>query len=267
MSVQFGSVASDIYERNMGRWSRRLAPLLLDFVNDLSGPRRILDVGCGTGSLAFALAERFPSATITGLDLSEELVGFAQTNNPAPDRVRLEVGDACHLPYEGHHFNLTLSSLVLNFIPDAEAAVREMVRVTKPGATVAATLWDLRGGLPHVRLVLDTAAAMDEGAAEYRNRFYAGPGVRPGALAEIWHTAGLKDVQDGSLALRMEFESFSDFWSPTEQSGLFGTYLRSLPMERRELIREKVRAGYLLGDSDGYRSFTATAWAVKGKVP
>jgi ubiquinone/menaquinone biosynthesis C-methylase UbiE len=267
MSIPFGSVASEVYERNMGRWSRRLAPLLLDFVADESKPHRLLDVGCGTGSLTLVLAERFPSAIIIGADVSEELLGLARSKNSAPDRVQFETGDVRHLPYEANAFGLTLSNLVLNFIPDANAAVREMVRVTQPGGTVAATIWDLRGGLPHVRLLLDTAAAVDEGAIEYRDRFYSGPGVRPGELAEMWHAAGLKDVRDDTLATRMEFQSFSDYWEPTEQSGLFGTYLRGLSENRRDLIREKVRAAYLMGDEDGYRSFTATAWAAKGKAP
>jgi SAM-dependent methyltransferase len=203
---------------------------------------------------------------VVGLDVSEELIQQARLNNPAPDRIRFDVGNACLLPYEPNVFDQTFSSLVLNFIPDAPEAIQEMVRVTKPGGTVAAALWDLRGGLPHLHLVLHTAAALDEGAAEFRNRFFSGPGIRPGNLGRLWREARLEDVQEGTLDLRMEFQSFSDFWEPTEQSGLFGAYFRGLEEGRRVLLRDKVRAAYLLGDEDGYRSFTATAWAVRGQV-
>lgn len=122
MSVTFGPVAAEVYERNMGRWSRRLAPLLLDFVSGTGGAHHLLDVGCGTGSLTFALAEQAPGATVFGLDVSEDLIQQARLNNPAPDRIRFDVGNACLLPYDSNAFDHTFSSLVLNFIPDAPEA-------------------------------------------------------------------------------------------------------------------------------------------------
>lgn len=66
------------YEQSMGRWSRRLAPLLIQFANVKDGGR-ILDVGCGTGSLAFAFTETFPSSSITAIDYSQAYVDHARS--------------------------------------------------------------------------------------------------------------------------------------------------------------------------------------------
>lgn len=262
--ISFGPVAGEVYERSMGRWSRRLAPLLLDFTGTDPDTKRILDAGCGTGSLAFALAERSPAARITGCDIAEPLLDHARSTNPHPDRITFEEGDICGLPYKDGQFDAALSSLVLMFVPDAERAAREMTRVTRPGGTVAAATWDFRGGMPQLRTLLDTTAALDEEAASWRSRLFSSPGVRPGHLTELWHRAGLVDIRETTLAIRMEFRNFADYWEPSAQSGLFGAIYRALPSDRQTLLRDKVQAAYLVGDPDGPRSFTATAWAVAG---
>jgi SAM-dependent methyltransferase len=261
----FGPVAAEAYERSMGRWSRRLAPLLLDFAG-AGGARRILDVGCGTGSLTFAAAERYPDAKVTGCDIAEPLLAHARAVNPAPERILIEHGDACDLPYGDGTFDLTLSSLVLMFVPDGGQAAREMARVTRAGGIVVAATWDFRGGMPQMRMLMDTAAALDEGAAALRVRIMSGPGVRPSHLAALWGEAGLVAVRETTLSIRMEFADFEDCWAPSTGGGVFGPVYRAMSSERQDLLREKVRAAYLAGDPDGPRSFTATAWAVAGEV-
>ena len=61
-------------------------------------------------------------------------------------------GDATALPWEAAAFDFTISDLVLNFVPDHEAMVKEMVRVTRPGGTVAAYVWDYAGKMEMMRL-------------------------------------------------------------------------------------------------------------------
>ena len=75
-------VESDAYERFMGRWSRRLAPLLVTFASVRDGDS-VLDVGSGTGALAFAIVEAVPSARVTGVDPSGAYVRYAQARTPA----------------------------------------------------------------------------------------------------------------------------------------------------------------------------------------
>src|SRR4051794_36312807 len=111
------------YERSMGRWSQLLAVPFLDFALGRTAPTTLLDVGCGTGSLPFAAAERLPGAAITGLDHSDAYVAYAQAHSVEP-RLRFEQGDAATLPYGDASFDATLSLLVLNFVPDTQRAAR-----------------------------------------------------------------------------------------------------------------------------------------------
>lgn len=260
----FGPLTADDYERSMGGWSRKLAPLFLDFVGNGPAGGRVLDVGCGTGSLAFAVAERHRTAEVVGCDIAAPLLARARSANPHPDRVRFEAVDACALPHRDGGFGLVLSALVLMFVPDGPLAAREMARVAQPGATVAAATWDFRGGAVYHRLLADAAVAADEAAAAWRDRVQRAPGVRLGDLAALWRGAGLQAVREGSLTIRMEFADFDDFCEPATRSGQFGAFFRALPPERQSAVRDKVEAAYLSGDPNGPRSSAATAWAVAG---
>ncbi|MBL8673937.1 MAG: methyltransferase domain-containing protein [Rhodospirillales bacterium] len=158
MASNFKALNPEGYERIMGRFSRRLARSFLDFTG--SGPaERILNVGCGTGSMTAALAERGDHAAIVGIDVSEPYVAFARARNADP-RTTFDIGDVTALPYPSEHFDRAVSQLVLMFIPDPYPAVAEMRRVVRPGGKVAACTWDAFGGQPHLRMLYDTASAL-----------------------------------------------------------------------------------------------------------
>src|SRR5215471_19690047 len=74
---------AEAYEQVMGRWSRRLAPLLIRF-GGLADGDRVLDVGCGTGSLTLSLPQIAKVANVTGVDLTEPYVEFARSRNTIP---------------------------------------------------------------------------------------------------------------------------------------------------------------------------------------
>ena len=150
---------ADRYEKLMGRWSRRLAPLLIRF-GGLSDGDRVLDMGCGTGSLIFALRDFANIASATGIDLTEPYVAAARTRNIDPC-FTFDVGDARALPYPDSSFDRAFSSLVLQFIPEARKAVEEMRRVVRPGGTITAAVWDTYGGQPFYRILWDIAGVLD----------------------------------------------------------------------------------------------------------
>jgi ubiquinone/menaquinone biosynthesis C-methylase UbiE len=265
-SSTFVSWDGDGYELQMGRWSRRLAPLFADFTG-VTGAKRILDVGCGTGSLSFCLARNPEIVSVRGLDFSPAYINHAKHLN-SDARLSFQVGDACALPFPDASFDLTLSMLVLQFIPQADLAVREMRRVTRPGGTVAAATWDTRGSLVSLRMIFDIAAMLDRNGNELRGRAYTRPMSRPGDLARAWREAGLADVVQEMLTIRMDFTSFADFWTPAEgEDGPVAEYVRTLDVAARAKLRAMVELAYLDGESDGERSYAATAWVVKGKVP
>jgi ubiquinone/menaquinone biosynthesis C-methylase UbiE len=267
-SSTFTASDGDAYEVQMGRWSRRLAEPFLDFAGPLDGDQQVLDVGCGTGSLSLAMIGRSTAARVCGLDFSDAYVSYAQRRAGGDPRLAFRVGDACAMPFDDASFDRVLSLLMLHFVPQAPAAVAEMRRVARPGAVAAAAVWDARGGTVAHRLFLDTAAMLDPRADAQRARACTRPMTRPGELAAAWRAAGFDEVRETLLTIRMDYASFEDFWAPyCGGQGPGADYVASLEPAAAELLREHVRRAYLDGESDGPRSYAASAWAVRGIAP
>jgi trans-aconitate methyltransferase len=262
----FTASSGDSYELMMGRWSRLLAEPFLEFAG-LTDDSPILDAGCGTGALSAELLRRTKVAEIVGLDYSKDYVDFAEATIQDP-RIAFETGDVTALRYEDATFNQIFTHLVLQFVPDSSAAIAELSRVLKPGGSMAATVWDARGGFVFYRLFLDTAAMIDPAADELRGKLLTRPLMRPGELAAAWQSAGLTDVRSGELTIRMNFSEFDDYWAPMDgKDGPLPNYLRTTEPDLRAKIKEAVRRAFLDGDPDGPRSYTATSWVVSGMKP
>lgn len=266
VSSTFLATDGDGYERSMGRWSWHLAAAFLQFTGTADG-ERVLDVGCGTGHLAAAVASTSGATEIHGVDLSPAYVEHAARSYRDP-RLVFRVGDACAMDYPDASFDRVLSLLVLHFVPQPERAIAEMRRVARPGSVVAAAVWDVRGGFVANRLFFDTAAALDPKAGARRARNYTRPLTRPGELATAWRSAGLDNVTETVLSLRMTFTSFADYWAPyLGKEGPGAEYVGSLDAAERDRLRTAVEAAYLDGEANGPRSYAALAWAVKGTAP
>jgi SAM-dependent methyltransferase len=250
---------SDGYERFMGRWSRRLAPLFVTFAGVTEGDR-VLDVGSGTGALS-AAAAAVESVRVTGIDPSPAYVRYAQEHADG----RFEVGDSVALPFPDDAFDRTLSMLVLNFVPDAAAALQQMIRVTRPGGVVAAAVWDYGDGMQMLRTFWDAAVALDPDATPRDERHM--PLCTHGALAELWRTQGLQDVDEQPLTIDMAFASFDDYWQPfLGGQGPAGAYVASLSESDRQALQSMVRDRLVSQVPDEGFTLTARAWAVRGVV-
>jgi SAM-dependent methyltransferase len=266
MPSTFNAHDAMAYERLMGRWSRRLAPLFTEHAGIASGDR-LLEVGCGPGSLTFALAESAPFAELTAVDYADVYVEAARAMN-RDARVHFEQGDATALRFAAAQFDRTLSLLLLHLVPGPERAVAEMCRVTRPGGVVAAAVWDAEGGVVTQRIFWDTAAALDPAAWAQRARSMGNPVVAPGGLQRLFAAAGLDEVQERSLTIRMEPANFADYWEPyASGEGPIGAYIAGLSPSARVRLEEHLRAAYLAGRADGPRSFAAIAWSCRGVVP
>jgi ubiquinone/menaquinone biosynthesis C-methylase UbiE len=267
MPTVFNARDAGNYERLMGRWSRRLAPLFIEHTGIEDG-EELCEVGCGTGSLTFALAEAARFARLTAIDHSEVYLAAAQAKNRDP-RTHLEQGDGCALRFAEASFDRTLSMLVLpSVVPQPEQMVAEMRRVTRPGGVVAAAFWDTPGGTPHQRMFWDTAAALDEAAGTARNASLSRPIYAPGALARMWEATGLVEIDERSLMIRMDFADFADYWEPfASGEGGLGAYVATLDAARRDHLERHLREAYLTGRPDGERSFVAVALSCRGVVP
>jgi SAM-dependent methyltransferase len=251
----------EAYENAMGRWSRRLAPLLIKF-GGLADGDRVLDVGCGTGSLTRALPQIGNIASCTGVDLTEAYVEFARSRNTNP-HINFRAADARALPFEDNSFDRAFSMLVLQFIPDAARAVVEMRRVVQPEGTTTAAVWDVYGGMPHARMMWDIAAALDPSIEPPLFR----PLSQPNEMATLWRELGLLDVEQTSILIRMEFLGFDDYWLPLTSEGPMAQFVAGLSASARATLTEHVRRAYVANLPDGPRSFACVAWACRGTVP
>ena len=262
MASTFTALNPEGYERVMGRFSRKLADSFIGFAG-LSPGEKILDVGCGTGSMTAALARRGDHAAIVGIDVSEAYVTFARTHNVDP-RITFEIADASALPYATGQFDRAVSQLVLQFLPDPYPAVMEMRRVVRPGGVVAACVWDSFGGQPYFRMLWDTASAL--GLEKLRSLFR--PLSTAGEMETMWRKAGLTQVKQDTITTRFEYANFDDYWSPfLSGDGPPGQFVMSLTPEQRATLEHQVRHVFLSGRPDGHRSFIGAAWICKGVVP
>ena len=174
------------------------------------------------------------------------------------------------MPFEDGTFDRALALLVLHFVPEAGKAVAEMRRVVRPGGVVAAVVWDHLGGMPGMRMMVDTVAALSEGGRQLRSRYCFQPMMQPGEMKRTFVEQGLADVTETELMIRMDYQNFDDYWAPIAAGeGPLGKYhdharrsgagahrcrgarrLRGRPARRPEVIR-KCRLGL-----PGHRSLT-----------
>lgn len=256
---------AEAYERFMGRWSRLVAPQLVDFT-DVPNLGRLLDVGSGTGALAFSLAERRPQVHVLGIDPSKEYVEYANSRNPFPDRVSFEPGDAQELRFADASFDSALSLLVFNFIPDSRKALKEIRRVTKPGGRISAAVWDYGDGMRMLRAFWDGAVSIDPKAERLDERHM--PLCRAGELSELWRQGGLANVHEQPQTVTLRFESFADYWDAfLLGQGPAGVYVKSLRRDRVNALRNEVKRRVSPSAENLPIALPARVWSVCGTVP
>jgi SAM-dependent methyltransferase len=250
----------DPYETYMGRWSRPAAREFISWL-DLTSAARWLDVGCGTGAVCQSILQFAAPVEVVGIDSSAGFVAYA-SSHVTDRRARFLVGDAQALPDELADFDVTVSGLVLNFIPDKEEALRQMSRVTRPGGTVAAYVWDYAERMELMRFFWDVATRLDPSAAE-RDEGRRTSICNPASLEDLFGKF-LGEVAVAELVVPTVFASFDDYWSPfLGAQGSAPAYVASLANDQRDRLKNELRLR-LPYSGDGSIRLTARAWAVRG---
>ena len=248
------------YERMMGGFSRLAGTVFLDWLAPPPGWRWI-DVGCGSGAFTELLAERTAPAELQGIDPSEGQLAFAR-RRPAARVAEFRQGDAMALPFPDDHFDAAIMALVIFFVPDPAKGVAEMVRVVRPGGTVAAYAWDLLGG----------GFPLEPIRAELRAMGIEPPlppsadASRVDALRELWAMAGLEAIELWPISVQRHFADFEDFWTTSLLSSSIGATVAAMAAADVERLKERVRPR-LAADATGRIACGAYANAIRGRRP
>lgn len=259
-----GWQAGDAYDAYMGRWSRRIAPVFLDWLAP-AADRDWVDVGCGTGALSAAALAGCSPRSLVGVDPSAAFLERARATLPDP-RARFVEGDATRLPLPAAGHDVAVSGLVLNFVPDRDAALSEMRRVVRPGGVIAFYVWDYPGGgIGFMRAFWNAATDLDPAARDLAEgrRF---PFCTLDGLRALAVRAGLGAVEGTAVEVPTVFRDFDDFWRPfTLGAGPAPGYCASLGPAARDRLRQALDAT-LPRRADGAIEFPARAWAIRGRV-
>lgn len=246
---------ADAYTRFMGRYSERLAAQFADLAGVRPG-QRALDVGCGAGALASELTARLGADAVCAAEPSEPFVAAVRDRLPGVDVRQAPAED---LPFADDSFDVTMAQLVVQFMADPAAGLREMARVTRSGGVVAACVWDDGGGRSPLALFWRAARDLDPSAGPRPGR----AGTFEGDLVERFGAAGLRGAAAATLGVQARHESFDEWWQPfTLGVGPLGSYLASLGEQRAARLREHCRE--LTGD--GPVEVNAAVWAVTARA-
>lgn len=201
-------------------------------------------------------------ASIDAVDLSDAFIQHAR-ESVGDGRARFRPADAQSLPFDEESFDITVSGLVLNFVPSPVLAVSEMVRVARTGGTVAAYVWDYAGEMQLLRSFWDAVVSLDPSAADLDEGRRFGD-ANPEPLQRLFEDAGLRDVAVRALDIQMVFRDFDDYWRPfLGGQGPAGAYAVSLAEPLRGALRGRIR-GQLPFADDGSIALRGRAWAVRG---
>jgi len=246
----------------MGRWSQLLAQEFLKWL-DVPSNLRWLDICCGSGVLTEAIVDRCLPARVAGIDASPQQIEFARAHRVRPG-VSFETGDAMGLSFADASFDIAVSGLGLNYVPEPERGLQEMRRVTVLEGVVAAYVWDYAEGARFLRMFWDAAAAVDREASAYdqAQRF---PLCNRDALRRLFEGGGLQQVSVCALDITTRFINFDDYWQPLlTGQGSAPSYFASRDERTRSAIRERLFDS-LPANSDGVIELPARAWAVRGQ--
>ena len=248
------------YDRYMGRWSRIVGDVFLDW---LAPERNLrwLDVGCGNGAFTEMLFERCAPAAIDGVDPSEAQLAFARAQ-PAAKLAKFHQGDAMALPFPDDAFDAAVMPLVIFFVPDPAKGVAEMARVVSAGGIVAAYGWDLTGGgFPY------TALQQEMRELGVTHGMPPSPeAARLDVLQELWAGAGLQSIETRAIEVERTFDDFEDWWTTVLTGPSVSAKLAAMAPDVRAALKERMRAHHP-ADASGRVTYGARANAVKGRVP
>ena len=248
------------YEQSMGVWSRLAGEIFLDWLAP-SPDLRWVDVGCGSGAFTELIVQLCAPSEVQAIDPSDDQLAFARTREGA-HTAEFRQGDAMALPFSAQTFDTAVMALVLPFVPDPARGVAEMLRVVRPGGTVAAYIWDmLGGGFPWDPML--TAMREMNLSPPRPPRMDAS---QLATMRELWTNAGLDAVETRELTVTRSFDDFEQWWQTTLKAASIAPAIAAMSTDDAERLKNLVRAKLSVNEG-GRLSCSARANAIKGRRP
>jgi SAM-dependent methyltransferase len=253
--VSFRATAAGAYASFMGPYAEPLAVLFADF-SGVGGHQKALDVGSGPGALTAELVRRLGTRAVCAAEPSPTFAAAARQRLPG---VAVSQAAAEHLPFADMVFDVVAAQLVVHFMRDPVGGLREMRRVTRPGGTVAACVWDYGGGGGPASPLWRAATELNWNAPDESDL----PGVREGHLVALFADAGVAAIRSATLTVAVRYPTFEDWWEPmTLGVGPAGAYLTSLDASHRAALRQRCQRVLPAGPVE----IRARAWTVAGRA-
>ncbi len=177
---------------------------------------RVLDLGSGTGYPALLVAQVVgPSGSVVGIDLAERMLAVAERKAAALGlrNTTFRTGDVTTLPFGDASFDAVTTRFCLMFLPDIPAALREIARVLKPGAWIAAAVWSAPDKNPYLKIPMDTIKQF----IELPPPDPTAPGIfrlaKPGELADMLAGQGFMDVAEQEVIGDVQFQAAEEYFA------------------------------------------------------
>lgn len=250
------------------------APLTRALIEDagIRAGQTVLDVAGGPGEPSLTIAETVgPSGSVTCTDAVAEMVKAAEgeARRRGLSNVRFRKCVAGQLPFDADSFDAAVCRFGTMFFPDPSDALRDMLRVTRPGGAVSLAVWHRSDLNPYYYAISRITSRFVETPPAEPGAPGAFRFAEPGVLARLLEEAGAVDVRERLLEFHIEAPITSaEFWAMrSETSGTLREKLAGLSAEERVEVAQEVAESVREYFPNNRMSFPAQVIIVTGKKP
>ena len=264
--LQEWRASAPYWERHASTFRVMFAPVTDTLIKDagIVKDQSVLDVAGGAGAEMLG-----PKGSVTYTDAVAEMVAAAQSEaqRRGVTNIRFRQCSADSLTFESASFDAVVCRLGVMFFPNPLAALREMLRVTKPGGALILVVWHKSELNPFLHLVTDVLSRYVETPPADHDAPGAFRFAEPGSLANILKEAGARDVRERVLKFRMEAPiSIDEFWElRSETSGTLREKLGRLSEDQARRVAQDVKEAVREFFPKGQMNFPAQMIIVTGR--